>query len=110
MEKVKETLGLNPSSQSGTEPVSGETGSGTSGDPYDQGNADGNTSPPYKFPQLSLLVEHRGIGSNNRRMREKRIAMSDASFRFGDFEADALVWQGNQAPRRMRWRVGVQAG
>ena len=41
IEKVKETLGMGSNSQSGTEPVSGETGEGTVDQPYDQGNQEG---------------------------------------------------------------------
>ena len=42
MEAIKSGLGLAPkNTQEGTEPVSGETGKGTSTEPYDQGNADG---------------------------------------------------------------------
>ena len=42
METVKSGLGLtSKSSQEGIEPVSGETGQGTSTEPYDQGNAAG---------------------------------------------------------------------
>lgn len=39
--KVKESLGLSSESESGTEPVSGEMGSGTVGDPFDKGNEEG---------------------------------------------------------------------
>jgi len=39
--KVKESLGLAPESESGTEPVSGEMGSGTVGEPFDKGNEEG---------------------------------------------------------------------
>lgn len=41
VEKVKETLGMASNSQSGTEPVSGETGEGTVEQPFDQGNKEG---------------------------------------------------------------------
>ena len=42
MEAVKSGLGItSKNSQEGTEPVSGETGKGTSTEPYDQGNATG---------------------------------------------------------------------
>lgn len=42
METVKTGLGLtSKNSQEGTEPLSGETGKGTSTEPYDQGNATG---------------------------------------------------------------------
>jgi len=36
----------NSTEQSGSEPVSGQTGAGTVGDPYDQGNADGSDGSP----------------------------------------------------------------
>ena len=42
MEAVKSGLGLtSENNQEGTEPLSGETGKGTSTEPYDQGNAIG---------------------------------------------------------------------
>ena len=41
VEKVKETLGMGSNSQSGTEPVSGETGEGTVDQPFDKGNQEG---------------------------------------------------------------------
>ena len=42
MEAVKSGLGLaSKNSQEGTEPLSGETGKGTSTEPYDQGNTAG---------------------------------------------------------------------
>ncbi|KAI4274022.1 MAG: hypothetical protein LQ337_004227 [Flavoplaca oasis] len=43
IEKVKDTLGMGSKSQSGTEPVSGETGEGTVDQPYDQGNQEGKS-------------------------------------------------------------------
>ncbi|KAI4100726.1 MAG: hypothetical protein LQ339_005404 [Xanthoria mediterranea] len=43
VEKVKETLGMASNSQSGTEPVSGETGEGTVEQPFDQGNKEGKS-------------------------------------------------------------------
>ena len=44
MEAIKSGLGLAPKeNQEGTEPVSGETGKGTSTEPYDQGNAAGES-------------------------------------------------------------------
>ena len=53
MDKLKETLGMKPESQSGTEPVSGEMGEGTSTEPFDQGNAAGESilihPPPPTF-------------------------------------------------------------
>lgn len=39
--KVKASLGLSQESESGTEPVSGEMGSGTAGEPFDLGNEEG---------------------------------------------------------------------
>lgn len=42
METIKSVFGLGGSAaQSGEEPVSGKTGTGTAADPYDQGNAPG---------------------------------------------------------------------
>lgn len=42
MEAIKSGLGLTPKQpQEGTEPVSGESGKGTSAEPYDKGNAAG---------------------------------------------------------------------
>ena len=44
MEAIKSGLGLTPKeTQEGIEPVSGETGKGTSTEPYDQGNAAGES-------------------------------------------------------------------
>jgi hypothetical protein len=34
--------GVNTASQQGREPVNGVTGAGTAGEPYDQGNSDGD--------------------------------------------------------------------
>ncbi|KAL8682674.1 MAG: hypothetical protein Q9186_001270 [Xanthomendoza sp. 1 TL-2023] len=48
VEKVKDTLGMNSESQSGTEPASGETGEGTVGKPYDQGNKEGQAGTASK--------------------------------------------------------------
>ena len=45
MEAIKNAIGLGSSQvQSGQEPVSGETGSGTASKPYDGGNANGESS------------------------------------------------------------------
>ena len=41
METIKSVLGLGTAPQEGREPVSGVTGSGVAGEPYDQGNAEG---------------------------------------------------------------------
>lgn len=42
MEAIKNAIGLGTTAdQQGREPVSGVTGSGTAGEPYDQGNAEG---------------------------------------------------------------------
>ena len=44
MEAIKNAIGLGSNQvQSGQEPVSGETGSGTAVEPYDGGNADGKS-------------------------------------------------------------------
>lgn len=48
VEKVKETLGMGSESQSGTEPVSGETGEGTVDQPFDQGNQEGESTFPLR--------------------------------------------------------------
>lgn len=41
METIKNAIGLGTAPQEGREPVSGVSGSGTAGEPYDQGNVDG---------------------------------------------------------------------
>lgn len=41
MEAIKNAIGLGTTQQEGREPVSGVTGSGVGGEPYDQGNAEG---------------------------------------------------------------------
>lgn len=41
METIKNAVGLGSAEQQGREPVSGATGAGTAGEPYDQGNTDG---------------------------------------------------------------------
>jgi len=41
METIKSVLGLGTAPQEGREPVSGVTGSGVAGEPYDQGNVEG---------------------------------------------------------------------
>lgn len=51
IEKVKDTLGMGSKSQSGTEPVSGETGEGTVDQPYDQGNQEGEFEYCFSFCQ-----------------------------------------------------------
>jgi hypothetical protein len=46
METIKSVLGLGTTApQEGREPVSGVTGSGVAGEPYDQGNAEGMRYP-----------------------------------------------------------------
>ena len=57
MDLTKTATELGNKLQSGEEPVSGETGQGTAGEPYDQGNAEGNVGsrPVDRFsicPQL----------------------------------------------------------
>ena len=55
MEAVKSGLGItSKNSQEGTEPVSGETGKGTSTEPYDQGNATGEL-----FREFFLTISER---------------------------------------------------
>ncbi|KAL8741097.1 MAG: hypothetical protein Q9190_006262 [Brigantiaea leucoxantha] len=47
MEAIKSALGYGtPTTQSGEEPASGETGKGTTGDPYDSGNTPGQSGAP----------------------------------------------------------------
>lgn len=47
METIKSGLGLAPKdTQEGTEPLSGETGKGTTAEPFDKGNAAGE---PFQF-------------------------------------------------------------
>lgn len=41
MEAIKNAIGLGTAPQEGREPVSGVSGAGTAGEPYDQGNVDG---------------------------------------------------------------------
>lgn len=41
METIKNVLGLGTAPQEGREPVSGVTGSGVAGEPYDGGNVEG---------------------------------------------------------------------
>ncbi|KAL8789486.1 MAG: hypothetical protein Q9213_001099 [Squamulea squamosa] len=43
VDKAKNALGMSSEAQSGTEPVNGETGDGTVGQPYDQGNKEGQS-------------------------------------------------------------------
>jgi hypothetical protein len=45
METIKNLIGLGPAQQEGREPVSGVTGSGVAGEPYDGGNVEGVYSP-----------------------------------------------------------------
>lgn len=44
MESIKNAIGLGSAEQQGREPVNGATGVGTAGEPYDQGNTDGEWS------------------------------------------------------------------
>lgn len=41
MEAIKNAIGLGTAEQQGREPVSGVSGTGTAGEPYDQGNVEG---------------------------------------------------------------------
>jgi hypothetical protein len=44
MQSIKNAIGLGAEEQQGREPVNGETGAGTAGEPYDQGNSGGKFS------------------------------------------------------------------
>ena len=44
MQSIKNAIGLGTEEQQGREPVNGETGAGTAGEPYDQGNSGGKSS------------------------------------------------------------------
>lgn len=44
MQSIKNAVGLGGVEQQGREPVNGETGAGTAGEPYDQGNSGGKSS------------------------------------------------------------------
>ena len=44
MQSIKNAVGLGTDEQQGREPVNGETGAGTTGEPYDQGNSGGKFS------------------------------------------------------------------
>jgi hypothetical protein len=44
MESIKNAVGLGTEKQQGREPVNGETGAGTAGEPYDQGNSGGKST------------------------------------------------------------------
>lgn len=71
MESIKSALGLGGSTtQSGQEPVSGETGSGTVEQPYDGGNVQGKSrhqtssihAQHYKwFPECNFEILYDGI-------------------------------------------------
>jgi hypothetical protein len=41
MESIKNAIGLGSAEQQGQEPVNAATGAGTAGEPYDQGNSEG---------------------------------------------------------------------
>jgi hypothetical protein len=41
MESIKNAIGLGSAAQQGQEPVNSATGAGTAGEPYDQGNSEG---------------------------------------------------------------------
>lgn len=66
-DKVKSTLGTNPESQSGTEPLSGETGQGSAGEPYDQGNAAGE---PLSFSAALEKSVGDALGEGNTYQRQ----------------------------------------
>ncbi|CAF9907846.1 hypothetical protein IMSHALPRED_006513 [Imshaugia aleurites] len=53
MDSLKSATGL--SQKSGEEPLSGQKGQGTAGDPYDQGNAEGNEGAPAKEGMTGVL-------------------------------------------------------
>jgi hypothetical protein len=50
METIKNLIGLGPAQQEGQEPMSGVTGSGVAGEPYDGGNVEG----VYSFVTLNV--------------------------------------------------------
>lgn len=55
METIKNAIGLGTAPQEGREPVSGVSGAGTAGEPYDQGNVDGmSLLPPPRARVASL--------------------------------------------------------
>jgi hypothetical protein len=65
MESIKNAVGLGTEKQQqqGREPMNGETGAGTAGEPYDQGNSGGKslTLPPVQMeadnvPQILAKV------------------------------------------------------
>jgi hypothetical protein len=45
MESIKNAIGLGSAEQQGQEPVNSATGAGTAGEPYDQGNSEGEICP-----------------------------------------------------------------
>jgi hypothetical protein len=47
MQSIKNAIGLGAEEQQGREPVNGETGAGTAGEPYDRGNSGGTSSLRY---------------------------------------------------------------
>lgn len=54
MEAIKSGLGLTSKDpQEGTEPLSGETGKGTTTEPFDKGNAAGKLFPEYLAPSCA---------------------------------------------------------
>ena len=53
METIKSVLGYGTAPQEGREPVSGVTGSGVAGEPYDQGNAEGVSYPAVRREECS---------------------------------------------------------
>jgi hypothetical protein len=53
METIKNVLGYGTAPQEGREPVSGVTGSGVAGEPYDQGNAEGMSHPVVRHEECS---------------------------------------------------------
>lgn len=55
MDTLKSATGLgDPKQQSGEEPLSGEQGKGTVGEPYDQGNSEGG----FHLEESQLLIVH----------------------------------------------------
>ncbi|KAI7560103.1 hypothetical protein KC346_g22651, partial [Hortaea werneckii] len=53
MDAVKNAIGLGQSTQQGQEPVSGQQGSGTAGEPFDAGNKEDNAELGGKAPQTT---------------------------------------------------------
>jgi hypothetical protein len=57
MQSIKNAIGLGTEEQQGREPVNGETGAGTAGEPYDQGNSGGKSFHRH-FQSLRTEANH----------------------------------------------------